>query len=159
MAGLRCAIAANIQQCKAEAEAREACRIAANSGCCGEVEVCIPDRCRPGAAIQGIFRTLFGTVNCGNAAVCCEAAPACGCAAPVEAVQPTPAPAAEETTEAEAVEAEAVEAEAVESNAEEAAQGELPVLEENEETDSILPEIEPSSVSANYNPSNSIVLR
>ncbi|MDO4571475.1 MAG: hypothetical protein Q4D38_13910, partial [Planctomycetia bacterium] len=87
----------NISQAKAEAEARQACRIVARSGVCAdEVEVCLRDRPRPGAAIKGLFRTLFGTVDydkcsCGE----CDACSACGGEYVTEADALTPAEAPE----------------------------------------------------------------
>lgn len=152
---------ANIAQCKAEADARQACRMAARSGYCGEVEVCVPNRIRPGAAMKGILRTLFGSNDCCapacEASCGCEAAPACGC----EAEEPACAPA--EGTATPAAEAEATPAPEATTSLED----EMDVLKpasitedkEDEVDASILPEADPTSISANYNPSNSIVLR
>ena len=161
LANLRCTMQANIAQCKAEADARQACRMAARSGLCGEVEVCVPNRIRPGAAMKGILRTLFGSNDCCapacEASCGCEAAPACGC----EAEEPACAPA--EGTATPAAEAEATPAPEATTSLED----EMDVLkpasiteDKEEEVDaSILPEADPTSISANYNPSNSIVLR
>ena len=161
LANLRCTMQANIAQCKAEADAREACRLAARSGYCGEVEVCVPNRIRPGAAMKGILRTLFGSNDCCapacEASCGCEAAPACGC----EAEEPACAPA--EGTATPAADAETAPAPEATTSLED----EMDVLtpasiteDKEEEVDaSILPEADPTSISANYNPSNSIVLR
>lgn len=156
---LRCNMKANIEQCKAEADAREACRVAARSGACGDVEVCIPNRCRPGAAIKGIFRTLFGTPSaCG-----CDIAPACGC----EAAEPACAPAEVAPVTACAPEEVApvtgCAPEEVPEMKEPATESPAPAVQEEKEDGidaSILPEADPTSVSGNfYNPSRSIVLR
>ncbi len=158
MANFHNTLRANIEQCKAEADMREAARVAARSGACGPVEVCVPNRCRPGAAIKGIFRTLFGNTNCcdcGTPSCGCDAEPACAPAVePACAPAVTPAPAAEEAvsaSEINATPAPAVTEEKVEEKIEET----------TEEIDmSILPEADPTSVSGKfYNPSNSIVLR
>ncbi len=127
-----------------EADMREACRVTARNGACEPVEVCVPNRLRPGATIKGIFRTLFGNANC-----CGCDTPSCGCD-----VEPACAPAVTPATEAtvtpeelNATPAPAVTEEKVEENA-------------SEIDMSILPEADPTSLSGKfYNPSNSIVLR
>ena len=143
----RCCLAANIAQCKAEADLKEACRVAERSEKCGELEVCVPNRIRPGATVKGIFRTLFGgPVPC---ACGCEAAPACGC----EVAEPAcaaPAPAEEKKV-----------SEKVEPTPAPAVTEERAEIEESDDAEeSLIPEADPAAVSKNfYNPSNSIVLR
>ncbi|MDO4585148.1 MAG: hypothetical protein Q4D62_13720 [Planctomycetia bacterium] len=106
----------NIRQAHAEAEARQACRIAARmaactpacGGCgscsacdapaanCEEVAVCVPCRPRPGATLKGIMRTLFGELTFGKCApacacdTCCPAPAPAPCAPAVAACAPAP---------------------------------------------------------------------
>lgn len=148
----RCSLAANIAQCKAEADLKEAYRIAEKSEKCGELEVCVPNRIRPGATVKGIFRTLFGgPVPCGCG---CDEAPACGC----DITEPAcAAPAAEPTPAEEKKVSEKVEPTPAPAVTEEKAE-----VEENDSEidENLIPEADPAAVSKNfYNPSNSIVLR
>ena len=154
----RCSLAANIAQCKAEADMKEACRVAGMSEKCGELEVCVPNRIRPGATVKGIFRTLFG----GPCPCACDAAPACGCnAAPAcgcDITEPAcAAPAAEPTPADEKKVSEKVEPTPAPAVTEEKAEVEEG---DSEIEDSLIPEADPAAVSKNfYNPSHSIVLR
>ncbi len=128
---------------------KEACRIAGKSEKCGELEVCVPNRIRPGATVKGIFRTLFGgSCGCG-----CDEAPACGC----DITEPAcAAPAAEPTPAEEKKVSEKVEPTPAPAVTEEKAE----VEEDSEIEDGLIPEADPAAVSKNfYNPSNSIVLR
>jgi len=125
---------------------KEACRIAAKSCKCGELEVCVPCRVRPGATVKGIFRTLFGT----PCSCTCEATPACGCeAAEPACAAPTPAEEKKVTeSKVEATPAPAVTEEKTE------------VEDKEEAEENLIPEADPTAVSKNfYNPSHSIVLR
>lgn len=156
----RCSLAANIAQCKAEADLKEAYRVAERSEKCGELEVCVPNRIRPGATVKGIFRTLFGgpvpcACGCDAAPACgCNAAPACGC----EITEPAcAAPAAEPTPAEEKKVSEKVEPTPAPAVTEEKAEAEE---DDSEIEDNLIPEADPAAVSKNfYNPSNSIVLR
>ena len=155
----RCSMAANIAQCKLEADMKEAYRVAGMSDKCGELEVCVPNRIRPGATVKGIFRTLFGgPVPC---ACGCDPAPACGCNAATcgcDITEPTSDAPAEEPTPAEekkvSEKVEPTPAPAVTEEKEEAEEGDA------DPEESLIPEADPTAVSKNfYNPSHSIVRR